>query len=480
MFESITEFFRRFDISGHNVLHVGAHLGEEDPIYTEFDMEPIYVEADNFLFGKLVSRFPHRKKHNIAISDKKEKRIPFHIANNQRMSSSLLDMKQEYKALFRGVCYTSTIEVDITTIDNLVEENNYDIHALFLDIQGGEMNALLGAKKTLQNIDFIIIEIHLAEMYDGEALLPDFDTFLDEFNLKRVIVQMTHEIEGDALYVNRDFLQELRRKQYFYPDPSKIIQLSDLGTDIGGRFGNQLLQYAIGKGYCKTYGYTLEIPENWIGRKLFKNINDNIIKKELPDNRVRNRCKNGEFNISLQKFWSMCQDSISFFTRREAKKWFEFKDEYKIKLDKTKKIVVHLRRGDYLFSKYIKHFASITRKCYKNAIEQFGYNYKDVYFVQEEFFYSAGYNTWMDNQEYNFLEDFQTIQNADVIFRANSTFSWWAAALSNAKIFSPVVGGKIGWQDNIQFVEGNHPSIAYKNNFNHKQWFTDMYLYEYE
>lgn len=480
MFRAITEFFRRFYISGQNILHVGAHLGEEDPIYTEFNMDPIYIEADKYLFEKISSQFPNRKKHNIAVSNKKKKKIPFHIANNQRMSSSLLDMGPNHENTWGGVRYTSTIEVNSTTIDDLIEENNYDIDALFLDIQGGEMNALLGAKKTLEKIDFIIMEIHLIQLYEDESLLPNFDKFLDKFDFKRVIVEMTHEIEGDALYIKRNFLRDIRKRPYFYPDPSKIIQLSDLGTFIGGRFGNQLLQYAIGKGYCNTYGYTLEIPGDWIGCKIFKNIDDNIIKEELPENRVRNRCQNGEYNINIQTSWSMCQDSISFFTKREVRKWFELKNEYKIKPDRTKKIVAHLRRGDYLQEKYIKRFSVIARKCYKKAIEKFGYNYNDVYFVQEPFFHSYAYNAWIDNNELSFLEDFQIIQNAEVIFRSNSTFSWWAAALSDAKVFSPVVGRTIGWQDKIQFVEGNHPSIAYKKNFNHEQWFTDMHLYQYE
>jgi len=477
MFEPITEYFRRFNVSGQTVLHVGAHYGEEDPLYSEFDMEPIYVEADNTSFAKLSSKLPRRKKHNIAISNKKGK-FPFHVANNQKMSSSLLDMKDHCK-IWPGVGYTNTIDVECTTIDDLIDENNYDINALFLDIQDGEMNALLGAKNILKHIDFLIMEIHLIPLYNGESLLPDFDTFLNTFNLKRVVVGMTHEIEGDVLYINRDFLRKINNIS-FNPDPCKIVQIPDLGDIKAGRFGNQLLLYSTAKGYCQTYGYTLEIPEHWMGRKIFKNINDNTIKEELPDNsRTRNRCQNGEFNIKLKKSWSLCQDSISYFTKREIKHWLELKDEYKIEADKTKSIVAHLRRGDYLHQKHLSHFASISKRCYKKAIEQFGYRYEDVHFIQEPY-YSPGHFKWINRDELSFLHDFQTIQNADVIFRANSTFSWCAAALSNARIFSPLVGNTVGWQDNIQFAEGNYPSIVHKDNHNHKQWFTDMHLYEYE
>jgi len=470
------EYFRRFNFQfSGQLLEIGAHYGEEDGLYTEFDIDPIYVEADPEVFSRLLQMLPNRKKHNVAISNKKGK-SSFYIANNEGNSSSLSKMTQ-HTQVFPDVKFVKTIEVECTTVDDLVISNNYDIDVLCLDIQGGEMNALLGAQKTLLSVKAIYLEVHLMELYEGESLLPDFDEFLNKFNFKRVLVSMQAVEEGNALYIRRDFLQETRKKQYFYPDPSKIIQLSDLGTS--GRFGNQLLQYAIGKGYCRTYGYTLEIPEDWIGRKIFKNIDDNIITEPFSKNMIRNRCKEGEFNININKSWSMCQDSMSFFTKQEVKQWFQLKDEYRIPKCQDNSMVAHLRRGDYTGSGNNQRFAVITKKSYKNAIEQFGYNYEDVFFVIEKFC-SQEYNRWIAKDAYSFLNDFQTIMNADVIFRANSTFSLWAAILSDAKIFSPVVGNKVGWQDDISFVEGNHPSIVHTDHHNHKQWFTDMYLYEYE
>ena len=51
-----------------------------------------------------------------------------------------------------------------------------------------------------------------------------------------------------------------------------------------------------------------------------------------------------------------------------------------------------------------------------------------------------------------------TIYNADIVFRGNSTFSWWAGTLGYAtKLYSPVVGDNVGHNANIEFVPGNHP-----------------------
>jgi hypothetical protein len=56
-----------------------------------------------------------------------------------------------------------------------------------------------------------------------------------------------------------------------------------------------------------------------------------------------------------------------------------------------------------------------------------------------------------------FMRDFMDLYNADVLFRANSTFSWWAGTLGNAKVYSPIVDGLTGHQKDVKFVEGNWP-----------------------
>ena len=65
---------------------------------------------------------------------------------------------------------------------------------------------------------------------------------------------------------------------------------------------------------------------------------------------------------------------------------------------------------------------------------------------------------------FDWLSDFLKLYFARTIFRANSSFSWWAACLSpTAKVFSPVVDKRhiygVDGMDEItlDFVEGNHP-----------------------
>jgi hypothetical protein len=69
---------------------------------------------------------------------------------------------------------------------------------------------------------------------------------------------------------------------------------------------------------------------------------------------------------------------------------------------------------------------------------------------------------------FDWLDDFLKLYFARTIFRANSSFSWWAATLSpTAKVFSPVIDkrhiyGVDGMEEiTVDFVEGNHPHWLY-------------------
>ena len=65
-----------------------------------------------------------------------------------------------------------------------------------------------------------------------------------------------------------------------------------------------------------------------------------------------------------------------------------------------------------------------------------------------------------------FLPDFYALMQAEVMFRAPSTFGLWAGILGNQKrVFSPDLRGK-PWQgegrpkQDVPFVEGNHMPLT--------------------
>ncbi len=91
-------------------------------------------------------------------------------------------------------------EVDITTIDNFLEENNLQIGLLKVDTEGNEFNILSGAQKALekQKIDIIQFE------FDNMNIVPrvffkDFYELLVNYNLYRLLPNSLLKIDYDPL-----------------------------------------------------------------------------------------------------------------------------------------------------------------------------------------------------------------------------------------------------------------------------------------
>lgn len=230
---------------------------------------------------------------------------------------------------------------------------------------------------------------------------------------------------------------------------NRIVQISCLGNF--GRFGNQLFQYAFAKAYAEKYNAILEIPHNWIGRKLF-NINDPFIKNPLSKTAL-DSIPFGEVNIDLFGYFQF-KECYDLYSKQDVRNWFKFQDKWIKILPKKKEyyIACHLRKGDYE-SKYSGIYCSISENSYLTACKKFNLNIDKIIWISEENpMKLPGF------EGIEFLPDFMTLYNADVLLRANSCFSLWAGILNEKEIYSPIVSGKTGKND-VEFVKGNEELI---------------------
>jgi hypothetical protein len=230
-----------------------------------------------------------------------------------------------------------------------------------------------------------------------------------------------------------------------------IVQCSCLGNF--GRLGNQFFQYAFAKAYSLKYNAILEIPNNWIGRKLF-NINDPSISKSLSKTEL-DIIPWGNVNIDLFGYFQF-KDCYNLYSQQEVKTWFKFKDKWLNLFPKKESyIACHLRRGDYEDT-YSGIYCIITQKSYILACKKFNLDINKVIWVSEE---NKKNNIECDKENIPFLPDFMTLYNADILIRANSCFSLWAGILSDKEVYSPIVVGKTGSHD-VEFVKGNEEMIV--------------------
>lgn len=81
------------------------------------------------------------------------------------------------------------------------------IDAIWMDVQGAELDVLKGATDTLHNTKVIMTEAGVKPYYDGQALKPNIDKFLKTLGFKeyKPAYHLAHEMEANVVYINERF-----------------------------------------------------------------------------------------------------------------------------------------------------------------------------------------------------------------------------------------------------------------------------------
>lgn len=220
-----------------------------------------------------------------------------------------------------------------------------------------------------------------------------------------------------------------------------------------GRFGNILFQWAYLRAYCEQNGYEMCLEPNVV-EQVF----------DVPA-AVRPR-KGTPADVVLAEDTRQRQECL-IYTRKQVREWLRIKPSVLEMLKPARQgvpILLDQRAGnDYIGAGLV----SLGTQCYLDALIKHGY-------LNHEFEWEIDTNptrlpqftgdvtaaglgtTWVS------LPAFYRMMTAQVHFRANSTFSWWAATLGNAKVYAPVIRGVRGGVPNAyaHFVEGNWPVMA--------------------
>lgn len=209
MLYNFIEDIKKNNIRINGVLHIGAHDGGELDAYVSNNINNVvFVEANPKIYERLSERckkYSNMNIHtfNVGISDKKNSNVPFYVTNNDSASSSILKLK-DHMFEYPNINVINTIEIQTTTIDNLLRENNLSneiYNVLNMDIQGAELLALLGAQSYLEKCDAVYLEINFREMYKDCGLNTDIEKVLHHFKFKLAKVVDTGRGWGDALYL---------------------------------------------------------------------------------------------------------------------------------------------------------------------------------------------------------------------------------------------------------------------------------------
>ena len=204
--EELKKRGRILDIRG--CIHVGAHEGQEYPLYKAFGINNlIFYEPLPDNFKKLQANAkswaeeigPKPDLRNIALGNKVGS-VEMHL-EERGLSSSVLEPAHHLEQ-YPQIEFNEQLEVPITKLD-IEEFNREDFNFMNVDVQGYELEVLKGAVNTLPYMDLILAEINKEEMYKGCPLVEDVDKFLEGHGFKRIFHywQQDGGTWGDGLYL---------------------------------------------------------------------------------------------------------------------------------------------------------------------------------------------------------------------------------------------------------------------------------------
>jgi FkbM family methyltransferase len=167
------------------IIEAGAHIGRDTAkLAKQFPNGTIYAfEPVSELFEQLqknVADYSNVFIFNTALSDEICSKKFYKSGGRSTATSSLFEPK-EYAKEFPTTTFEETT-VQCTTLNNWAKENGIKkIDFMWLDMQGGELDALKGATDILPSITAIYTEVALTERYKDNPLYDELKNYLSNF-----------------------------------------------------------------------------------------------------------------------------------------------------------------------------------------------------------------------------------------------------------------------------------------------------------
>ena len=134
-----------------------------------------------------VSTYINQIAFNILLYEEDDKKIKFNISNNDGASSSIYsfgsESEKDHLEMINSVNLISK-KIDTFFLEQLFKVEDYDFWVM--DIQGAELSALKGAKKSLEKCNFIYVEISTGDYYRNASQWVEIKSFLKKFNFENL------------------------------------------------------------------------------------------------------------------------------------------------------------------------------------------------------------------------------------------------------------------------------------------------------
>jgi len=180
LYPFVVEFFL---LQSNSILHIGAHKGQESSYYANLGKPVLWIEANPFTYRDLkmnVSVHSNQTARNVLVDRICNESTSFHLTSNDSESSSIYELAGN--PIWQGLRNVGTIMLPSHTLDCILkDEMNSNFNYWVLDVQGGELAVLEGAKNSLlKHCSYLQIEVSQAEFYRGGAQYSQIRDYLAE------------------------------------------------------------------------------------------------------------------------------------------------------------------------------------------------------------------------------------------------------------------------------------------------------------
>jgi len=154
--------------------------------------------------------------HELALTDKIGE-ISFYAldtdntaSKNVGMSSTLKISDENMRGDADGKWLQKEIRVKATTLDKWCSDTGIYPDALWVDVQGAELDLYRGGQNVLRDhVKIVFTEVGVKPYYDGHGLKPDIDQMMKELGFVELksAFKMNDEYEADAIYIKPSIIK---------------------------------------------------------------------------------------------------------------------------------------------------------------------------------------------------------------------------------------------------------------------------------
>jgi FkbM family methyltransferase len=191
------------------IIEAGAHIGRDTvKMAKRWPSSSIYAfEPITHLYEQLVTRtniYPHVTCIPKALSHRNETRSMF-VSGDRSHAASSLHEPDTITIESPSISFTPTdYTITTTRLDTwCVEQNITHIDFMWLDMQGGEYNALVSLGDMINHVHMIYTEINITQRYKNHPLFDEYCSWLESKGFTLIAYELSRKTWGNALFVRQ-------------------------------------------------------------------------------------------------------------------------------------------------------------------------------------------------------------------------------------------------------------------------------------